>query len=392
MFQSFLFVLIHFKIYTSFSQLPSSWDILANHDLMLTTSYFKALETAPPNNITLYYIGVFNKEDLVGIALIERVQLYLKDMFRQSSPSAVKTFFRDMVSSVLKGNVLVVGNLTHTGQHGMAFNNSEINPKDYLETILKAVSALKDKIKRKSGKKIRAILLKDYFLNDEIHKANEIFESNNLNLVKVQPNMVLDIKPNWLKMEDYIKTLNKKYKIRYKRARTKFNSIKRRELDIEAVKLNSNFLHQLYLNVSNNAKFNTFVLPENHFYSLKKELNENFKVYGYFLENQLIGFYTLILNNNVLETYFLGYDSEHQYKNQLYLNMLFDMLDFAITNKFKSVVYARTAMEIKSSVGAKPIDMVMYMKHTNNLFNAILKAVFNFIKPNQKWEERHPFR
>lgn len=391
MFQSFLFVLIHFKIYTSFSQLPSSWNILANHDLMLTTSYLKALETAPPNNITLYYIGVFKNEDLVGIALVERVQLYLKDMFRQSSPSAVKTFFRDMVSSVLKGNVLVVGNLTHTGQHGMAFNTKEINSKDYLETILKAVSTLKDDIKRESGKTIRAILLKDYFLNDEIHKAKKIFKFNNLNLVKVQPNMVLDIKLNWLKMEDYIKTLNKKYKIRYKRARTKFNSIKRRELDIEAVKLNSSLIHQLYLNVSNNAKFNTFVLPENHFYSLKKELDQNFKVYGYFIENQLIGFYTLILNNDVLETYFLGYDSEHQYQNQLYLNMLYDMLDFAIENKFSTIIYARTAMEIKSSVGAKPIDMVMYMKHTNSLFNELLKGVFNFMKPNQKWEERHPF-
>jgi len=390
-FQSFLFVLIHFKIYTSFSQLPSSWDNLANHDLMLKSSYLKALENAPPNNITLYYIGVFNKEDLVGIALVERVQLYLKDMFRQSSPSALKTFFRDVVSSILKGNVLVIGNLTHTGQHGIAFNKTKINAHDYLETILKAVSTLKDDIKRESGKTIRAILLKDYFLNDEIHKVKKIFKINDLNLVKVQPNMILDIKPNWLKMEDYIKSLNKKYRIRYKRARTKFNSIKRRELDIEAVKLNSNLLHQLYLNVSNNAKFNTFVLPENHFYSLKKELNENFKVYGYFIENQLIGFYTLILNNDVLETYFLGYDSEHQYQNQLYLNMLYDMLDFAIENKFSTIVYARTAMEIKSSVGAKPIDMVMYMKHTNSLFNELLKGVFNFMKPNQKWEERHPF-
>lgn len=391
MFQSFLFVLIHFKIYTSFSQLPSSWDILANHDLMLKSIYLKALESAPPNNITLYYIGVFKNENLVGIALVERVQLYLKDMFRQSSPSVLKTFIRDAVSSILKGNVLVIGNLTHTGQHGIAFHINEINPKDYVETILNAVSTLKDDIKRESGKTIRAILLKDYFLNDEIHNAKDVFQSFSLNLVKVQPNMVLDVNPNWLKMDDYIKSLNKKYKIRYKRARTKFNTIERRELDIETVKLNSNQLHALYLNVSNNAKFNTFVLPENHFYSLKKELDQNFKIYGYFIKNQLIGFYTLILNNDVLETYFLGYDSEHQYQNQLYLNMLYDMLNFAIENRFKTIVYARTAMEIKSSVGAKPMDMVMYMKHTNSLFNELLKGVFNFMKPNQKWEERHPF-
>jgi hypothetical protein len=391
-FQSFLFVLIHFKIYTSFSQLPSSWDSLANHDLMLKSIYFKALETASPSNITLYYVGVFKNKDLVGVALVERVQMYLKDMFRQSSPSVLKTFFRDVVSSILKGNVLVIGNLTHTGQHGIAFNKTKITMNDYLETILKAVSILKDDIKRESGKTIRAILLKDYFLNDEIHKAKDFFQSNNLNLVKVQPNMILDVNPNWLKMEDYIKSLNKKYRIRYNRARTKFNTIERKELDIDAVKLNSNKLHELYLNVSNNAKFNTFVLPKNHFYSLKKELDQNFKIYGYFIENKLIGFYTLILNTNVLETYFLGYDSEHQYQNQLYLNMLYDMLNFAIENKLSTIVYARTAMEIKSSVGAKPLDMVMYMRHTNSLFNELLKGVFNFMKPNQKWEERHPFK
>ena len=99
----------------------------------------------------------------------------------------------------------------------------------------------------------------------------------------------------------------------------------------------------------------------------------------------------MILNHDVLETYFLGYDSDHQYKNQLYLNMLYDMLGFAIEHKLSSVVYARTAMEIKSSVGAKPIPMTMYMRHTNDLANLILKGVFNFMKPNQNWEERHPF-
>jgi hypothetical protein len=352
----------------------------------------KALELASPSNITLYYVGVFKSEQLVGIAVVERAQLYLKDMFRKSSPSVIKTFFRDIVSSVLKGNALVVGNLTHTGQHGIAFHDKEISSKDYLETILKAITTLKDQIKKESGKTIRIIMLKDYFLNDEILKAKEVFQSEKFNLVKVQPNMMFDVQPDWVKMEDYVGSLNKKYKTRYKRARTKFGNIERLELDIETIKRSSKQLHTLYLNVSDHAKFNTFLLPEHHFYSLKQELQNNFKVFGYFEGNKLIGFYTLILNRDNLETYFLGYDSEHQYANQLYLNMLYDMLDFAIMNKFASVVYARTAMEIKSSVGARPIDMVMYMRHTNSLVNALLKRVFNFMKPNQKWEERHPFK
>jgi hypothetical protein len=106
----------------------------------------------------------------------------------------------------------------------------------------------------------------------------------------------------------------------------------------------------------------------------------------------LIGFYTLILNNDVLETYFLGYDEEHQYPNQMYLNMLYDMSEFAIVNNFSSIVYARTAMEIKSSVGAEPRKMNVYLKHTNPFMNASLKRIFKLMNPTQQWEERHPFK
>ena len=358
---------------------------------MLTPAYLKALEQALPDNITLYYVGVFKGEALVGITIVQLVQLYVKNMFRRSSSSSIKTFFRDIFSSVLKGNILVIGNLTHTGQHGIVYLNEEINSREYLQAILKATNTLTNRIKSEKGKTIRVILLKDYFLNDPIHNAVEVFQSEKFNCVRVQPNMILNIKPNWNTMKDYVDDLSKKYRTRYRRARKKFGSIKKQELDIETIKANCMQLHNLYGNVSDNARFNTFFLPEHHFYSLKKELQDNFRVFGYYSDNKLIGFYTLILNNEVLETYFLGYDSEHQYRNQLYLNMLYDMLDFAIKNKFTSVVYARTAMEIKSSVGAQPINMVMYIKHTNSIINAFLKAIFSFMNPKQGWKERHPF-
>jgi hypothetical protein len=200
------------------------------------------------------------------------------------------------------------------------------------------------------------------------------------------------VKANWRQWEDYVISLNKKYKTRHKRSKKKFGDIQRRELDTEMIRNSSKQLYKLYKNVSDNAKFNTFVLTQNHFYSLKKHLKEKFKVFGYFLNNELIGFYTLILNGATLETYFLGYDKEHQYPNQLYLNMLYDMARFAIEYKFTTIVYARTAMEIKSSVGAKPKEMIMYMKHTNSIANALLRKIFSLMKPSQKWTERHPFK
>lgn len=380
-----------FHIYHSVNNLPKSWDSVVAHDIFLQSIYLKALEDASPSTIEFFYVGVFEAEELVGVAIIQRVQLYLKDIFRNTKVSCLKEFIQDAVSKILKGNILVVGNLTHTGQHGLRFLKESISQSEFLNIVSEASEEIRKEIKEKQKKHIRAIMWKDYFLDDSIHLENDFFKGHKLHKVLVQPNMVLKINPNWLKLDDYVASLNKKYKRRFKIARIRLNGIICSELDLEAIKTNSKRLHELYLNVSNNAKFNTFILPQNHFYNLKLQLQDNFKVFGYYLNDELIGFFTLILNGKQLETYFLGYDEEHQYQNQLYLNMLYSMLQFGISNTFSTVVYARTAMEIKSSVGAKPEAMVIYLKHTNGFMNAVLKQVFGLMNPKQKWEERHPF-
>lgn len=381
-----------FQIYSSYTELPEAWIHVTTHDVFLQLNYFKALEKVSPENIQFYYIGVFNESVLVGVAIIQRVQLYLKDMFRKTSVSCLKTFFQSVVSKVLKGNVLVVGNLMHTGQHGMFYDESKVSQADYLEMVFKALNALKIQIKETQNKKIRVIMLKDFFEEDGIHNPKELFETQKLHRVSVQPNMVMAIRKDWLSIDDYLGSLNKKYRTRYKRAKKKLGAIRSEELSIDTIKNVSDRLYNLYLNVSNNAKFNTFILPKHHFYNLKLELQDNFKVFGYYLDENLVGFYTLILNNETLETYFLGYDTAHQHPNQLYLNMLYDMTKFGIDNTFAEIVFARTAMEIKSSVGAKPKGMGIYLKHTNGFINAILKQVFKLMNPSKNWEERHPFK
>ena len=202
--------------------------------------------------------------------------------------------------------------------------------------------------------------------------------------------MILPV--TWHTFDDYKTNLTKKYRQRLNSARKKASVIVKKELTLQDIEIHKHRLFELYKNVSDNAKINTFLLPKGHFYSLKQQLGTDFKVFGYFLNDILIGFYTLIINKSVLETYFLGYDSTHQYTYQLYLNMLYDMAEFGINNQLNSVVYARTAMEIKSSVGAKPIAMSMYMKHTNVILNSVLQLLFKTMNPTQDWEERHPFK
>ncbi|MGJ8591470.1 MAG: GNAT family N-acetyltransferase [Aquaticitalea sp.] len=345
-----------------------------------------------PNNISWYYLGIFNEDKLVGVAVLQRIELYLEDIFRNHKDSCYKQKFKHYVSKFLKGNMLVVGNLMHTGQHGMYFDFKNISQKQYLEIIYQAMEELKTIIKSEHNKRIRIVMMKDYFTDDTIHVERDFFESLKLHKITVQPNMMLDIQSEWNNFEAYLSALNKKYRQRYKVARKKASHITKKEMTLDDIKQQTNRLFDLYKGVSNNAKINTFILPKGHFLALKIHLNDNFKVFGYYLEGELIGFYSLIINSKVLETYFLGYHEAYQHSNQLYLNMLYDMLEFGITNQFKSIVFARTAMEIKSSIGALPHKMNVYLKHTNPLMNGSLKLIFNLMNPTQDWEERHPFK
>ena len=384
--------MIDYKIYNAVNELPDTWDKLSSQDIFLKTTFLRGLEEAIPSNITPFYLGVFKSEKLVGIAIIQRVEMYVDDVFRRTSSNTFKQLAKRLVSKIVKGNALVVGNLMHTGQHGLFYIQEEISQDDYLNTIARSLKDLSKRIKNKYNKKIRIIAFKDYFEDDSIHNSSAFFKAQNLYKVQVQPNMIFSVLDSWKTPQDYISAFNKKYRNRYKTARKKAADLECKELTLEFLEENSESVFELYETVSNNARVNSFKLPENHFLSLKQRLQDNFKVFGFFLNNQLVGFYSLILNNDTLETYFLGYDKALQHQHQMYLNMLFNMASFGIQNGFKRIVYARTAMEIKSSIGAKPNTMHIYLKHTNNFIaNTVLKCIVKYMNPIQKWEERHPF-
>jgi hypothetical protein len=76
-----------------------------------------------------------------------------------------------------------------------------------------------------------------------------------------------------------------------------------------------------------------------------------------------------------MDTYFLGYDDSIQREKMLYLNMLYDMIAYSINKGFKEIIFARTALEIKSSVG-KTNQMYGYIGHTNPVVNVLCQKYF----------------
>ncbi len=132
----------HYKLYHSTSDLPKSWDELPVEDVFLKTPFLKALESSSPQNISSYFLGVFSSETLVAIAIIQRVEMYLDDVFRRTSNIFFKRCGKILISKIVKGNALIVGNLMHTGQHGLYYNPNKISQDDFLKKHQKAIQSL----------------------------------------------------------------------------------------------------------------------------------------------------------------------------------------------------------------------------------------------------------
>lgn len=376
-----------YKIFDSVAKLPNNWNDLAVNNIFLSSTYFEVLEKSAPKNMTCHYIALYKNEELVGIVLTQMLTLTDVSSFGVNK-SCIKSKLRDFTFKNFSKHVLLIGNNMLTGQNAFVFSD-KIKTSEVLSTLKKAVIQLKKDFKQK-GSRIHITSFKDFTIEDST--SFEIPDFKEYYLFSTQPNMVFFNQPDWECEADYVNALSKKYRDHYKRARKKSEMVVKRQMELEEINFYNDKINELYFNVTKNAPFNTFYLAENHFATLKQTLGDKFLFYGYFIEDKLIGFNTMIVNGCALDTYFLGYDDEHQKDKMLYLNMLYDMIGYAITKKYKKLIFSRTALEIKSSVGAKPIEMVGFVQHSNKFINRFMGKLFQYFDPKVTWIERNPFK
>ncbi|MGH2664874.1 GNAT family N-acetyltransferase [Flavobacterium sp.] len=376
-----------FKIYTSISQLPANWDKIAVSNAFLQTSYLKVLEESAPVNMQCFYIGIFENSELIGVALAQYLNLNRLESFGERD-NCLKTVIRNFVFKNFASHALFLGNNMITGQNGYVFNK-EIDFKHISELLLQCADAISLYF-RKQKTNIHIVSFKDFYQHCAVelkkHNFSNVYEFN------TQPNMIFELDPNWKTSNDYVASFSKKYRDQFKRAQKKCEEIEVRELRFDEIVSNEERIYDLYHHVAKNAPFNTFFLSKNHFSMFKKQLQDQFVLCGYFLNGKLVGFHTLLINGNVLETYFLGYDNHIQKEKMLYLNMLYNMTKYGIENQFKKIIFGRTALEIKSSIGAQPVMMSGFIYHSNSFINKYINRIFKRLEPTLEWQQRHPFK
>jgi hypothetical protein len=262
-----------------------------------------------------------------------------------------------------------------------------------------------------------AFLLKDLY--PSLHPATRELQAQGHYLLPVDPAMTMNLRPEWNTTDDYLASLTSKYRVRYRRARGKLEGITRRRLSVGEVVGYQDRLYELYQQISQGADFNATDLQPEYFPWLAKACSpkdhlqallsvyqggyseqnnmamerEDSCLHGYFNEEgSLIGFTSAIPNGKVYHAHFLGLEGAYKQSHHLYHNMLFDLLDDAISGGFATIDYGRTALEIKSSLGAEATDFALLIKARYGWLNRLIPIFTPAVYTAPAWTARNPFR
>ena len=368
------------QLFKKTAELPEKWDQVAESCLFLQKNYLQTLEESSPENMECTFVGIFDGKKLVATSLIQEIYLAKLTGFGERD-RVIKTAIRNFLFKQFASKLLLVGNNMLSGQNAYAFL-PEVDERILVEKLREIVENWPNKS--------HLTIFKDF--NEGQIKTFHIPSFGTDYEFSSQPNMIFEINPQWKSENDYVADLTKKYRDQWKRCRKKGDGLTRKELSYEEIVELEYRIYALYLHVAENAPFNTFILPSNHFSAFKKHVGTDFILRGYFLDNQLVGFSTVIRHGEELETYFLGYDETIQREKMLYLNMLYDMVQCGIVEGFSRIILGRTALEIKSSIGAKATQLKGIMRHRFGLIHRHLSWIFPLLEPEAYWIERHPYK
>jgi hypothetical protein len=380
------------RVFSSLDQTPEDWDLVApDDDVFLQRNYLSVTEQCAPDGMAFAYIVFYKQARPVGLAYAQLLDLRIKKSL-EAGLQAERGLFQQ-IKSLLAGlgrfQLLVCGNMLLTGAHGFHFSVEGLREDQIARLLDSAMETVAHQF-RCCGRKVDLVMVKD--ISPCCKGVSAQLNEMRFSEFSFQPNMVLPIQPSWRRFEDYLEAMSSKYRVRARRAVKKMDGLTRRELSETMVELEEKAMYALYREVASHAEFNAFELHPGYFTAMKQAFPQHFRVFGYYQNDELVGFCTTMRNGHSMEAHFLGFRSALNATHQLYLNMLYDMVKTAIESGASELVFARTAMEIKSSVGAAPQQLDCRLRHYHGLSNRLMPFFIRLLEPTAEWVQRHPFR
>ena len=369
---------------------PKIWKGLqCAKNIYFNPAFLKAVEKNHPEIVFSYIVLIDKNSNPIAFATIQIVNFHIDDIKNDLELLIRKLKNIGRKLHILPNKkplkILISGNTFVSGEHGIFIKknqNKKIIIKELAKAILHFVNANK-KIK------IDAFLLKD-FRNKSLFISNELRDYN-YHPFSVEQNMMLKLDENWHVFEDYLASMKTKFRVKARKAFLRSTNIKIENVTPENIDIQLPKMTALYKKVVDNADFNLGNFNLNSFKDLKKTLGNNYILKTYWLDDNIVGFISGVINQKSLDAHFVGINYELNKEHAIYQRMLYDYIEIGIEKKLNRINFGRTASEIKSSVGAVPQDLTMYIRHKKSITNKILKLFLQRIQPTP-FQQKFPFK
>ena len=351
---------IHITIVKKISECKTVWNDFLPPVHHLQYRHLLAFEEAAVEDIENNYVQVFEKEKLIGLLYLQQFNFQHKHLNfikeRRSLSSLIKLILPKQLP------LLVCGHLFRINYPGYYFKNPahQVYVFDAIEFFIRSNNKYKP----------RGILIKDcndVFIEQRCRLSGYHFFNGDVT-------MEITRKAHWLCFDDYLNDLKKDYHKRAKKILHALKPVQIKELDAAAIEERSVDIEKLYWNVVNKQTIKLGTINARYFYTLKKDLQENFELHAVYYQGTMKGFYTFIFYENEMETHYIGLDYEANKNFKLYFNILFLGIQKMIEKKYSKLELGRTAKEAKANTGALPRQIFNYI----NLRNPIIQMAVNY--------------
>jgi hypothetical protein len=214
---------------------------------------------------------------------------------------------------------------------------------------------------------------------------------NNAVTIPAEPFMNLPIRATWKSFEDYISNMSSKYRVRTNKVLKTTENYIAKPLSVQQA---NEWIPQCAQMLGHTLKDKTLAISPNisaMLHTFVRTLKEEFNVWGYYKNEVLCGFISAIDSHHGTYAMHLGLTDEAA-EDSLYQRMMYDVIRHGIENGSEFVCLGRTATEIKSTMGAIPVENSYLFFTKGKVLMGLIKGYKKFFHRTKSYQIRSPFK
>ncbi len=364
------------------------WDVVTqNSSVYLGRNYLRVLETAGPENLRQRYALIFQGREAVAALSAQIVTINAAKVPKfNTAKKTVKAVAKPLEK--IEERMLVCGNLLSWGMHGVSFA-AGVDRTEVWPAVAEALYRIR-RADRLFGD-TDLVMLKD--VPPTSAAGIESLKRFSYRELETEPNMVLDIAPNWKRYDDYLASLTSSYR---KTARKIAKDIEAAGARIERLTTDKIIqqgatIYDLYLQVHARQKLRLITLSPQFIPALAAAFGNDFRCNVIRKDDETLGFVTTLKDGKTAVGYYIGFDSAANVEMPVYFRLLQTVIEDAIEMGCERLSLGRTALEPKARLGAKAEPMSIWIRHRVQALNFVVRGLLQTVS-HEEAPERSPFK